>query len=419
MQFAIRHFMPGRVRLWIPTLCYDKDLAEETLAWLRGQSAVRGARINYACSSLVVEYEIAFEPMFRLLIGRLRLMTLSDLRELTQLAPPLGDTGQHLAKELIAAAKPAEEPHRYPLLLPTLSMALAFVANPVATAINIPLMLWNGYPIAARAYRVLRDEHRLNVDFLDTLAILASLAQGNHVAGALITWLIKLGDWIRDLTAAGSKRAIGDLLEFESKTAWIVRDGSVISVPARDVLVGDDVIVYPGEMIPVDGEIIDGSALIDQKTITGEGLPVTRGVGEAAFAATVTREGQITIRATRVGSDTTAGQIVQLIDSAPIGDTRMQNHAEKLADRLVAPTLGVAVGTAALTADFNRFLSLVIVDYGTGIRVAAPTAMLSSMTLAARRGIIIKSGRHMERLAEADTILFDKTGTLTRGQPEV
>ena len=419
MQFAIRHFMPGRVRLWIPTLCYDKGLAEETLAWLRGQNAVRGARINYACSSLVVEYEIAFEPMFRLLIGHLRLMTLSDLRELTQLAPPLGDAGQHLAKELIAAAKPAEEPRRYPLLLPTVSMALAFVANPVATAINVPLMLWNGYPIAARAYRVLRDEHRLNVDFLDALAIVASLAQGNHVAGALITWLIKLGDWIRDLTAAGSKRAIGDLLEFESKTAWIIREGSVISVPARDVLVGDEVMVYPGEMIPVDGEIIDGSALIDQKTITGEGLPVMRGVGEAAFAATVTREGQLTIRATRVGSNTTAGQIVRLIDSAPVGDTRMQNHAEKLADRLVLPTLGVAAATAAVSFDFDRFLSLVIVDYGTGIRVAAPTAVLSSMTLAARRGVIIKSGRHMERLAEVDTVIFDKTGTLTRGHPEV
>ena len=204
-----------------------------------------------------------------------------------------------------------------------------------------------------------------------------------------------------------------------SKTAWILRDGSVVSIPARDVQVGDHVIVYPGEMIPVDGEIVEGLAMIDQKTITGEGLPVSRGVGEAAFAATVTREGQITIKATRVGSDTTAGQIVRLIDSAPIGDTRMQNHAEKLADRLVAPTLGVAAGTAALTADFNRFLSLIIVDYGTGIRVAAPTAMLSSMTLAARRGIIVKSGRHMERLAEADTILFDKTGTLTRGHPEV
>jgi Cu2+-exporting ATPase len=97
----------------------------------------------------------------------------------------------------------------------------------------------------------------------------------------------------------------------------------------------------------------------------------------------------------------------------------MQNHAERLADRLVLPTLGLAVGTAAVSADFNRFLSLVIVDYGTGIRVAAPTAVLASMTHAARAGIIIKSGAHMERLAQVDTVIFDKTGTLTHGAPEV
>jgi Cu2+-exporting ATPase len=172
-------------------------------------------------------------------------------------------------------------------------------------------------------------------------------------------------------------------------------------------------------MIPVDGEIIHGRALIDQKTITGEGLPVTRGQGEAAFAATVIRDGQLTIRAIRVGAQTTAGQIAHLVESAPVGDTRMQNHAERLADRLVVPTLALATGTAAVSADFNRFLNLVIVDYGTGIRVAAPTAVLSFMTNAARNGIIIKSGRHIERLAEVDTIVFDKTGTLTHGTPAV
>ncbi len=144
-----------------------------------------------------------------------------------------------------------------------------------------------------------------------------------------------------------------------------------------------------------------------------------RAKGEAVFAATVIRDGQLTVRAIRVGTSTTAGQIARLVESAPIGDTRMQNHAEKLADRLVTPTLGLAVGTAALTGDFNRFLSLVIVDYGTGIRVAAPTAVLASMTHAARAGIIIKSGAHMERLAEVDTVIFDKTGTLTHGSPAV
>ncbi|TDM96871.1 heavy metal translocating P-type ATPase, partial [Lactobacillus crispatus] len=135
--------------------------------------------------------------------------------------------------------------------------------------------------------------------------------------------------------------------------------------------------------------------------------------------ATVIREGQITLRALRVGTATTAGQIVRLIESAPIGDTRMQNHAERFADRLVTPTLALATGTAMVSGDFNRFLSLVIVDYGTGIRVAAPTSVLSSMTLAARTGMIIKSGGHMEKLAGIDTMVFDKTGTLTHGTPAV
>jgi Cu2+-exporting ATPase len=245
------------------------------------------------------------------------------------------------------------------------------------------------------------------------------MLQGNPMAGCIVTWLIKLGDWIRDLTAAGQKRAISELLEFQTKTAWVLRDGNVVQVPATELAEGDLVVIYPGEMIPVDGEIIDGQATIDQKTITGEGLPVMRAKGEAVFAATVIRDGQVTVRAIRVGSFTTAGQIARLVESAPIGDTRMQNHAEKLADRLVLPTLALAGGTAAVTGDFNRFLSLVIVDYGTGIRVAAPTAVLASMTHAARAGIIIKSGAHMERLAQVDTVIFDKTGTLTHGSPAV
>ena len=196
-------------------------------------------------------------------------------------------------------------------------------------------------------------------------------------------------------------------------------DGTVVSVPTGDLKAGDLVVVYPGEMVPVYGEVVDGGAMIDQKTITGESLPVSRQQGEIVFAATALREGQITIRTTRVGIDTVAGQIARLVESAPIGETRMQNHAERFADRLVVPTLGLAVGTAAVTADFNRFLSLVIIDYGTGIRVAAPTSVLASMTYAARNGIIIKSGGHMERLAEVDTVVFDKTGTLTHGVPEV
>jgi P-type Cu2+ transporter len=417
MEFSIRHFIAGRIRLHLPSLCRKQKLAEAAVAWLEAQQGVKCARLNYACGSLVIEYDVNFEGVLRATLGRLSLMSLDDLRALVDPEKAL-PSGRRSA----AVPRPAPRPslwRRTPLGLPTVSLLMAFSANPVVTAINMPLMLWNAYPIALRAWRVWRREGRLNVDFLDTLAIAASLAQGNPMAGAIVTWLIKLGDWIRDLTAAGSRRAISELLEFQTKTAWVMRDNVVTSIPASELAVGDEVVVYPGEIIPVDGEIIDGHAMIDQKTITGEGLPIMRAQGEAVFAATVIRDGQLTVRAIRVGVSTTAGQIARLVESAPIGDTRMQNHAEKLADRLVVPTLGLAVGTAALSGDFNRFLSLVIVDYGTGIRIAAPTAVLASMTHAARAGIIIKSGAHMERLAEVDTLIFDKTGTLTYGSPVV
>lgn len=415
LRLEVVHWIAGRIRLRIRELGQQTPLSDRMLDWLRRQDGIHSVRANHDCASLVIEYDEARRSTIETTMAFLECLSLRQIKEM------LAETDQQSAKTPPAAVPVKPKPQTGPavLALPSVSLALAFSANPLAAAVNTPLMLWNSLPIFRRAWRVLRDERRLNVDALDTIAILASIGQGLFVTGGIIVWLIRLGDWIRDLTAAGSKRAIAELMEFQSRTAWVLRDGEVVSVRAADLVEGDTVIVYPGEMIAVDGEVLDGTALIDQKTITGEGLPVLRGKGEAVFAATVLRDGQITVRAIRVGAKTTAGQIAELVDSAPVGDTRMQNHAERFADRLVLPMLGLAVGTAAVTADFQRFLSLVIVDFGTGIRVAAPTSVLSSITHAARAGIIIKSGGHMERLAEVDTIVFDKTGTLTHGTPEV
>lgn len=415
MDYSIRHFIPGRIRLHIAAFCAPSPLAESILSWLQKQDYITKAWINYDCASLVVEFDKEQTP---LLEEQLALMGSFSLNELDQLLRSLDPTGAAVAVGAVRSAQ-GKPKQRWPLVLPTVSLALAFSASPLALAINAPLMLYNAFPFINRAWSVWCREGRLNVDFLDTLAITACLFQRNMITGGVITWLICLGDWIRDLTAAGSKKAVSELLEFRAKMAWIVKDGKVVAISATSVVAGDMVVVYPGEMIPVDGEVVRGNGLIDQKTITGEGLPVSRTVGEAVFAATILREGQLTVQAIRVGSETTAGQIASLIDAAPVGDTRMQNHAERFADRLVLPTLGMAIGSAVLSRDFNRFLSLIIVDYGTGIRVAAPTAVLSSMTHAARAGIIIKSGAHMEKLAHVDTVVFDKTGTLSHGTPHV
>ena len=416
MEYSIRHWIPGRIRLHIPAMARPGFDAAKVTGWLGTQPGINAARINAAACSLMIAYDEAERGMVQDMLDMLGCLSPRDLTALIA-ATAAAETPASTA--LVPVAKPPPQLGPRVLALPTVSLGLAFTGNPIAAAVNIPLMLYCALPIAKRAWGIFRRERRLNVDFLDTLAISASMLQGLMITGGIITWLIRLGDWIRDLTAQGSKKAIAELMEFETRSAWKLVDGEVTAVPAKALEAGDLVVVYPGEMIPVDGEVIDGTAMVDQKTITGESLPVSRSAGEMVFAATAIREGQITVRATRVGVATVAGQIAQLVDSAPIGDTRMQNHAERFADRLVAPTLTLAAGTAAVSGDFQRFLSLVIVDYGTGIRVAAPTSVLSSMTHAARRGIIIKSGGHMETLAKVDTVVFDKTGTLTSGTPEV
>src|ERR1700761_8824408 len=244
MEFSVRHSMPGRIRLNIPALSHKRSLADAFLGWISGQSGIKTARINYDCASLVLEYDPAHEPLLRTLLERFQDVSLADLKLLVANSP---------TAPIQATANPAPPAvsKRSPLALPTLSLLMAFSANPVVVGLNMPLMLWNAWPIAKRAWKVWANERRLNIDVLDTLAITSSVMQGVPMAGCIVTWLIKLGDWIRDLTAAGSRRALNELLEFQSKSAWVLRNGVVESISASDLEAGDLVVVYPGEMISV------------------------------------------------------------------------------------------------------------------------------------------------------------------------
>jgi Cu2+-exporting ATPase len=417
MLVEIRHFLPGRIRIFVPELFrFDQDPTRTLKALAQGDT-VHEIRANSSAHSIVIEYDRKRPGAISDLLALLRRHTAVGLLALPASALALLPGSANGAANNRPPANLA--PKKWPLIWPTISLGLSFFINPGITIFNVPLMIWNAVPIIRRAWRVLTQERRLNVDFLDVVAITVSILQGNLTTAGIVIWLIRLGDWIRDLTAARSRRAFDELLEFQTKTAWLVREGAVIEVPASSLVTGDIIAVHVGELIPVDGEVVSGRATVDQKTITGESLPVLKVEADAVYAATAVRDGYLTIRAVRVGSETTAAQIVHLVESAPIGETRMQNHAERFADRLVVPTLALATGMGIVFADVNRFTSIVIVDYGTGIRVAAPTSVLASMTHAARQGILIKSGAHLEKLAEADTVVFDKTGTLTSGVPHV
>jgi len=220
-------------------------------------------------------------------------------------------------------------------------------------------------------------------------------------------------------TMRTSRKAISELMSPAGQTAWVECNGTVLSMPLDRLQPGDIVVTYPGDQVPVDGIVIDGRALVDQKLLTGESVPVAKTDGDAVFALTMVVDGQLRIQVEHIGSKTRAGRVVEMIENAPLSDTRVSNYAAKVGDRLVPAIFALAGGVFLFSADLSRMASILILDFVTGIRVSAPTTILSAMTGAAKQGIFIKGGKAMENLAEVDAIVFDKTGTLTIGSPMV
>ncbi len=280
-------------------------------------------------------------------------------------------------------------------------------------------------PSLRRAVTAAR-ERRLSVDVLDLAAIGISIGTGQPVTAAFITWLLGVGDVVLEQTQDRARSAITKLMKLDADVAFRLRggdadgaDGVVEKVSARKLVVGDLLVVEAGGRVAADGVVVRGLASVDDKALTGEAMPRERSPGDAVLAASVVVEGQLVVRVERVGGDTTAAKIVQILEGAGAKPMTLQRETERTADRLVLPTIGLAGGAAFFAQEVNRMTSVLITDFGTGIRIAVPTAALTAMTLAARRGVLVKGAQYLERLSRADTLVFDKTGTLTSGSPRI
>ncbi|HEX3681458.1 MAG TPA: heavy metal translocating P-type ATPase [Bryobacteraceae bacterium] len=408
MQYEVRHAIPGRLRIYIRAVRYLGDLAPALQQLIEQQADVTAVEVRTSSGSVVIHYDPQVSGMRERMEGMLAAAKPEHLRR------ALSAWAEAKPEDRRAEARPAAGWRS--MLIPTGGLALTAIGTGMAA---LPLIAISTLPTFKRGIRVLTAEKRVNVDFLDSVAISLSLARGGLFVSALMGWLARMSDVMRDKTAAASNRAIGNLFDYPNSTCRVAREGATLEVKASEVQVGDIVIVSPGDRVPVDGIVVEGAADVDQSAITGEGTPSARHPGAWVYAGSAVLQGKLNIKAERVGEETALAQAVRVVAAASTGDTRMQNYAEKFADRIAAPTLGVALSAYALTRNVDRLVSMLVIDYGTGIRVSAPTAMLSSMTHATRRGIVIKSGRALEKLAEADTILFDKTGTLTTSVPQL
>jgi heavy metal translocating P-type ATPase len=403
-RFLAVHHIPGRIRLrarW-PERC--RAAIGVIARSLESLPEVRQVETNPVTGSLLIHYDPGRSRGFR--------------RLLETHGEALGQFTFRLPWTRAGSADIRHAPWLHPLVLPTLSVLFAF-GGPPLWILGASLAVWNALPVYRRACTVMLREQRLNIDFLDSLALCLVYAQRLWITGAFMVWLIELGDYVRDLTAAKFTRSIRELLDYQENLVWVVRDGVRGEIRARDIRVGETVLISRGCMIAVDGVVVEGSASVDERSITGESFPASRGPGDSVFAATLVMDGYLYLRAEQVGDDTVAAQVVRLVEAAPAGSTRIQNYAEKFADKLVAPSLAGSAALYLKSGDLRRFSSMVTVDFGTGIRVAAPTAILAAIAKAARHGVVIKSGAAIEKLAKADVIVFDKTGTLTTGEPQI
>jgi P-type Cu2+ transporter len=407
--YSIVHTVPGRVRLRVPRLRYDVEYAKRLSVLLKADALVTNLRIKSAASSVAVSYKksaISEAKMRSRLIETIQ--AASDvivLNSATQ-TPENDRENSWPGLQLSAAAT----------TLAVLGGPLGFSIPPLMVALPIALAT---LPVIKRAWEGIRHQRQFNIDFLDFMAIAITTFQGQFLTPSLMLSLIEIGENIRDRTARSSAQQTLDLLSSLGQFVWVERNGEKAQIPIQDVQRGDTVIVYPGEQVPVDGSILRGKALLDEQKLTGESMPVLKKKGQTVYASTLVREGRIYILAERLGNDTCAGQSIQLMQQAPVHDTRMENYATKFAQKAVLPTLLLGGAVFAATRNPARAASILTLDFATGIRVSVPTTVLAALTYAARRGILIRSGRALEQLAEIDTIVFDKTGTLTKGEATV
>jgi P-type Cu+ transporter len=285
-----------------------------------------------------------------------------------------------------------------------------------------PLMLaailLGGYPIFRNVIRAAL-RRQITAHTMMTLGMLAALAVGEWAAAAVVVFFMRVGDFTESFTAKRARHAVKDLTRMAPQTACVVRDGAEVELPIGQVQAGDVVVVRPGEKIPVDGEVLDGRATVDQAAITGESMPIEVKAGDVVFAAAIARLGSLRLRTTRVGADSTFGRVIKMVEEAEMHRADVQRVADKFAGYYLPVVIVVASLTFLLSGNALATAAVLLVACSCSFALATPVAVMAAIGAAAKRGLLIKGGKYLETLAKADVLLIDKTGTLTLGRPQI
>ena len=260
---------------------------------------------------------------------------------------------------------------------------------------------------------------RLEVEVLDALSIGVSLLRGDFGTAGSVMFLLNLGSLLEEWTRKKSLDDLARSMALNVDKVWVRSQGTEVLVPLTKVRSGDEVIVRSGNMIPLDGTVLEGEAMVNQAALTGEAMPVRKAEGSTLYAGTVVEEGECVFIAKAEGGSNRYDKIVAMIEESEKLKSNTENRALVLADKLVPWCLGATVVTYLLTRNATRAISCLMVDFSCALKLSMPLAVLSAMRECGSYHITVKGGKYLEALSKADTIVFDKTGTLTRATPQV
>ena len=260
---------------------------------------------------------------------------------------------------------------------------------------------------------------RLEVEVLDALSIGVSLLRGDFGTAGSVMFLLNLGSLLEEWTRKKSLDDLARSMALNVDKVWVRSQGTEVLVPLTKVRSGDEVVVRSGNMIPLDGTVLEGEAMVNQAALTGEAMPVRKAEGSTLYAGTVVEEGECVFIAKAEGGSNRYDKIVAMIEESEKLKSSTENRALVLADKLVPWCLGATVVTYVLTRNVTRAISCLMVDFSCALKLSMPLAVLSAMRECGSYHITVKGGKYLEALSKADTIVFDKTGTLTRATPQV
>ena len=398
MKFVIKHEIKGRMRIHLAQTRMTYEQADTLLYFLKSLPQVTEAKVYERTCAAVIGYIGSREEI----IQQLRKF---HYERVEIPAGIIENTGrkmnatyqERLIKKLLI---------RY--------MKLRVLPYPLAachTTVKAIRYIWKGV-------RTL-SEGKLDVSVLDATAIAVSMVRGEIRSAGSIMFLLGIGELLEEWT---HKKSVGDLaraLSLNISKVWLKQENQEILVPVSEVKEGDMIVVNMGNIIPFDGCVVSGEAMVNQASLTGESVPVCRSCGNTVYAGTVLEEGQLTIEVKTVGGASRFEKIVTMIEKSEKLKSSLESKAEHLADHLVPYTLAGTALTYLFTRNVTRALSVLMVDFSCALKLAMPIAVLSAIREAGFYNMTIKGGKYLEAVAEADTIVFDKTGTLTMAKPTV